>query len=156
MTGSDYLDPHVDLTLFHADDDCDDTLFFQEAITEINPRIKVHSISNGNELCEMLNILQPDIVFLDLDMPKKNGLECLKDIRNNPLYTTIPVIVYSSTTRSSNIETAYEMGADLFFIKPPVFEELRSSLRAILQLDWSNPSKVKELYHINGRYVPFL
>ena len=144
------------LTLFHADDDMDDAMIFQEVIQEISPQIKVHTVHNGHELCELLTSLQPDIIFLDLDMPKKNGLECLIDIRKMKPYTSVPIVVYSSTTRASNIETAYQMGADLFFIKPPVFAELLSSLTAILQLDWSEPSKVKDQYYINGRYTAFI
>ena len=144
------------LNLFYADDDREDALIFQEVIEEINPQIKVRTVHNGNELCELLSLLQPDIVFLDLEMPGKNGLECLVEIRKMKLYTNLPVIVYSSTTRVANIETAYEMGADLFFIKPYTYHELLSSLTTILRLDWSDPSKVKEQYLVNGRYVGFI
>jgi DNA-binding response OmpR family regulator len=144
------------LTLFYADDDKDDALIFQEVIADISSQIKVHTVHNGNELCELLSLLQPDMIFLDLEMPDKNGLECLVEIRKMAAYTNLPVVVYSSTTRLSNIETAYEMGADLFFIKPYTYEELLSSLTTILRLDWSEPSKVKEQYLVNGRYVGFL
>jgi CheY-like chemotaxis protein len=96
------------------------------------------------------------MVFIDLDMPDKNGLECIIEIRKNPAYKTLPLVVFSSANRTHNIETAYEMGADLFFIKPSIYTELISSLIAIRQQDWRNPQKIKERYHINGRYTPFI
>jgi len=143
-------------TIFIADDDNDDLLLFQEALGNVAPAIKLEPVTNGLELLSLLSHLKPDMLFLDLDMPGKNGLECLVDIRKNPLYHRLPVIVFSSTTRPANIETAYEMGADLFFIKPANFNDLTSSIKAIINLNWNNPSQVKEQYLINGRYVAFM
>jgi DNA-binding NarL/FixJ family response regulator len=65
-------------------------------------------------------------------------------------------VIFSSTTRPANIDTAYEMGADLFFIKPSNFNDLISSIKAILSLDWRAPAAVKEQYFINGRYMAFI
>ena len=143
-------------TIFIADDDSDDLLLFQEALGSVDPTIKLEPVTNGIELLSLLNHLKPDLLFLDLDMPGKNGLECLVAIRKNPLYQHLPVIVFSSTTRPANIETAYEMGADLFFIKPANFNDLTSSIKAIIRLNWTDPAHVKEQYLINGRYVAFM
>ena len=88
-------------------------------------------------------------------MPYKNGLECLIEMKIDPLLDKIPAVVFSSTTRPSNIQTAYEMGAHLFFIKPPIYSEYLSSLKAILKLNWAEPDAVKEQYCINGRYAAF-
>jgi DNA-binding NarL/FixJ family response regulator len=97
----------------------------------------------------------PDLLFLDLEMPYKNGLECLVEIRNNEALKHLPVVVFSSTTRPANIQTAYEMGADLFFIKPSVFSDLSNAVSTILKLDWSQPEVIKQQYAINGRYTAF-
>ncbi|HEU0064294.1 MAG TPA: response regulator [Flavisolibacter sp.] len=139
-----------------ADDDIDDHDFFREALNEIAPSIKLTIVNNGDELLNLLNHYIPDFIFLDLDMPCKNGLQCLTEIRANQQIKSIPVVIFSSTSRPANIETAYEMGADLFFIKPSVYNELISSIKAILELNWQNPSRVKEEYFINGRYVAFM
>jgi DNA-binding response OmpR family regulator len=139
-----------------AEDDPDDHDFFTEALNEISVSIKLVAVKNGEELMELLKHFLPDIIFLDLDMPYKNGLECIAEIRANHKLQKIPVVVFSSTTRPSNIDTAYEMGADLFFIKPSVYKDLVSSTKAILNLNWKEPSAVKEQYCINGRYVAFM
>lgn len=139
-----------------ADDDRDDHEFFRDALTQIKPNINLTTVENGEELLSLLKHYIPDFIFLDLDMPGKNGLECLTEIRNNAALKNIPVVIFSSTSRPANIDTAYEMGADLFFIKPSNYNDLVSSINAILQLDWSNPSQVKEKYFINNRFVAFL
>jgi hypothetical protein len=76
-------------------------------------------------------------------------------MRKNPEWEQLPIVVYSSTSRQSNIQTAYEMGAHLFFIKPSVLQEYTNSLKVILNLDWQHPEKVKEQYCVNGRYTAF-
>src|SRR5688500_2039708 len=105
-------------TIFIADDDSDDELLFRHALAEVEPSIKLEATKDGNELLSLLQNLKPDMLFLDLDMPTKNGLECLKAIRSNTVYIDLPIIVFSSTSRKANIDVAYEMGANLFFIKP--------------------------------------
>ncbi|MGZ3922884.1 MAG: response regulator [Flavisolibacter sp.] len=138
-----------------AEDDIDDQNIFQIALEEIDSDIKTHFVSNGKELLTLLQTNQPDLLFLDLDMPYKNGLECLIEMNNNPTLENIPVVVFSSTTKPSNIQTAYEMGAHLFFIKPPIYSDYLSSIKAIFKLDWSDPGSVKGQFCINGRYTSF-
>jgi CheY-like chemotaxis protein len=138
-----------------AEDDIDDQNIFQIALQEVDPAINLDFVSNGKELSTLLQEMKPDLLFLDLEMPYKNGLECLVEIRDNPLLMNLPVVVFSSTTKPSNIQTAYEMGAHLFFIKPPVYQDYLSSIRAILQLNWTNPTAVREDYCVNGRYTAF-
>jgi DNA-binding response OmpR family regulator len=142
--------------IFLADDDEDDVSIFQDMLKEVGPEIKLSIFSDGNELISHLQYLLPDLLFLDLDMPRKNGLECLLSIRKNPASENLPVIVFSSTTRQANIQTAYEMGAHLFLIKSPAFTEYRASIKAVLELGWSDPAAVKEQYCVNGRYTPFV
>src|SRR6478672_5701473 len=131
-----------------ADDDQDDHDFFRDALKEISPGTRLTIVKNGEELIDLLKHYLPDFIFLDLEMPCKNGLECLTEIRSNDKLKSIPVVIFSSTTRPANIETAYEMGADLFFIKPSIYKELTSSINAILALNWKDPSKIKEQYFI--------
>lgn len=138
-----------------AEDDVDDQNIFQLALSEVNPGIGLAFASNGNQLLENIRSQKPDLIFLDLEMPYKNGLECLIEIRDNPALSNIPVIVFSSTTKQSNIQTAYEMGAHLFFIKPPVYSDYLSSIRAILNLDWKQPDSIREQFCVEGRYVAF-
>ena len=138
-----------------AEDDIDDQNIFQIALQEVDPAIELDFVSNGKELSTLLQKTKPDLLFLDLEMPYKNGLECLVEIRDNPILNDLPVVVFSSTTKPSNIQTAYEMGAHLFFIKPPVYKDYLSSIRAILNLNWTDPITVREDYCVNGRYTAF-
>jgi len=138
-----------------AEDDIDDQNIFQIALQEIDPAIQTQFVSNGRELLDLLQTHKPDLLFLDLDMPYKNGLECMMEMQNDPALEKIPVIVFSSTTKPSNIQTAYEMGAHLFFIKPPIYSDYLSSIKAIFKLNWDDPDSVREQYCVNGRYTAF-
>lgn len=138
-----------------AEDDIDDQNIFQIALQEIDAKVQTQFVSNGRDLIKLLAQCKPDLLFLDLEMPYKNGLECLLEIKSNPVLERIPVIVFSSTTKPSNIQTAYEMGAHLFFIKPPVYSDYLSSIKAIFSLNWEDPDLVREQYCVNGRYTAF-
>lgn len=142
-------------TVLLADDDRDDRDAFEDALVIADSTMKLHQVTNGVELMDFLKAFVPDILFLDLEMPRKNGLECLVEIRANPVLKDLPVVVFSSTTRPSNIQTAYEMGAHLFFIKSALFREFIEGVTAILQMDWSTPKAIKEKYCVDGRYAAF-
>jgi PleD family two-component response regulator len=138
-----------------ADDDSDDHLVFENALHEVSKNIKLYPVTNGLELMSLLENFVPDLLFLDLDMPYKNGLECLTEIRANKDTADLPVVVFSSTSRANNIEVAYEMGAHLFFIKPSTYKDLFGAIKTILAKDWQEPYTVKESYKANGTYIPF-
>jgi len=135
-----------------ADDDPDDVEIFTEAV---NNDIQLEVVRDGRQLMALLEHIQPDLLFLDLEMPYKNGLECLVEIRNNEGLKDLPVVVFSSTTRQVNIQTAYDMGGHLFLIKSPIYQELVAGIQTIFQLDWSDPVAIKEQYRINIRYAAF-
>ena len=151
MTGP---NPQINHIMF-AEDDEDDRLFFEDVIRNYNPSIRIDFVSNGLQLMEILPNFLPDLLFLDLEMPYKNGLECLLDIRNNNRLNHLPVIVFSSTTRQANIQTAYEVGAHLFLIKSPTYSEYAGSIKAALDLDWTKPDYIKDQYCVNGRFTSF-
>lgn len=138
-----------------ADDDPDDSMIFKEVLSAINPSIKLDVVTDGLALLSHLQYLVPDILFIDLEMPYKNGLQCLVDIRQNATLEGLPVVVFSSTTRPANIQTAYEMGGHLFLVKSPFYDELKSSIEAILLLDWTKPEEVKAKYCVHNRYAAF-
>jgi CheY-like chemotaxis protein len=149
------IDTKVIANIILAEDDIDDQNIFQIALEEIDSTIQTQFVANGRELLVLLRNSKPDLLFLDLEMPYKNGLECLIEMKSDPELEKIPVIVFSSTTKPSNIQTAYEMGAHLFFIKPPIYSDYLSSIKAIFKLNWADPEAVREQYCINGRYTAF-
>ena len=138
-----------------AEDDADDRMIFEETIQQLDQGIRFQIVSDGDQLLNLLENFLSDILFLDLDMPRKNGLECLISIRSNERIKDLPIVMFSSTSRPSNIQTAYDMGAHLFLIKSSFFQEYTSALKAILKLDWNHPEKIKEQYCLNNRYAAF-
>ena len=133
-------------SIVFAEDDEDDQFYFREAFYEIDKNILVRFVSNGNQLMQLLKNFLPDLVFLDLEMPYKNGLECLVELRNNPLLNKLPAIVLSSTMRPANIQTAYEMGANLFLHKSSRYTEYANCLKQVMSMDWDNPELIREQY----------
>ncbi|SEP35940.1 Response regulator receiver domain-containing protein [Niastella yeongjuensis] len=86
------------------------------------------------ELFDLLskhNFVNSDVIFLDINMPKIDGWECLKQLKNNPDYNSIPVIIYSTSSAKKDIETAYNLGAQLFLSKPEDFRELTKILEVV-------------------------
>jgi CheY-like chemotaxis protein len=138
-----------------ADDDSDDRLFLEDVLHELAPAKSVTSVKDGQELLSLFTHFVPDLLFLDLEMPLKNGLECLKEIRNNPATKELPIVVFSSTNREYNIDVAYEMGAHLFLSKPSSYDDLKLAMQTILSFDWSNPAAITKQYYVNGAYQPF-
>jgi CheY-like chemotaxis protein len=141
--------------IFLADDNIKDCLAFEKAIIDIDVHFKLTTVTNGEELLQLLSHYIPDLLFLDLEMPCRNGIQCLQTIRENKNFERLPVVVFSATSRSNNIQVAYGFGANLFFIKPQDYPELVYSLQHILQMDWTDPTSITARHFINNQYEAF-
>src|SRR5438309_547950 len=86
-----------------ADDDPDHAILFRIILGQVDPSKTLLVARNGRELLDLLKDLVPEMLFLDLRMPCKNGLECLSEIRNNPSLSNLPVVVYSGSWHMSDI-----------------------------------------------------
>lgn len=128
---------HTPLNVLLADDDRDDKDLFIEAVAEVNKQIKVATVEDGVELMNtLINSTQlPDIIFLDLNMPNKNGEQCLKEIRMNELLKNIPVIIYSTSSSAADIETTYKNGATLYIKKPSTYNDLKKVTKRFFSLN---------------------
>jgi DNA-binding response OmpR family regulator len=122
-----------------ADDDPDDRVLFKDAIEQADLNIELKTLDGGVELMDHLmdpaNPL-PYLIFLDLNMPKKNGFECLDEIRKNERLKNLCVIIYSTSSQFKDILDTLNKGANLYFTKPSTFQELVSRLRKVLSLNW--------------------
>jgi DNA-binding response OmpR family regulator len=121
--------------IYLSDDDPDDREFFQVALEEVCPDCKLVTSSNGNELLEQLqnpSSGKPDIIFLDINMPKKNGLESLEEIRSNAALSSIPVIMFSTSNNHEHVGTAQKLGAALYMVKPSDFKLLKNRIYEII------------------------
>src|SRR5881398_3761 len=103
------------LKILYIDDDTDDHEIFGEAVHEINPDMHVVYAKNGQDIDKHLNTASPDIIFLDYNLPLKNGIECLKQIRSSKEFDHIPIVFYS--VYFDKIQEAYENGANYFIVK---------------------------------------
>ncbi len=124
------------LRILLADDDHADRLLFEEAIQESKIHTRVHTVQDGVELMEYLaekNQILPELLFLDLNMPRKNGLECLKEIRSNPLYNDIAVAIYSTSASEKDIEETFSQGANAYINKPNNYKDLKKVLEKVVE-----------------------
>lgn len=134
-----------------ADDDDDDRDLFSEAVHFVDPTISITLRRDGEDLMEHLNQRDPafDLIFLDLNMPRKNGKECLAEIKKNRHFAKTPVIVYTTSLNPVDIDDTYSLGATFFLRKPNSFEELKEILGIILNTQITNQKNSKERFVIN-------
>lgn len=125
------------LHILLADDDRDDQEFFTEAVAAQAPQVKISVADNGEQLMKMLKDgLSPDILFLDLNMPRKDGRECLREIRRDEKLRDLPVIIYSTSSNRQQIDETWHEGANFFLTKPESFGELKKIAAWIFAFDW--------------------
>lgn len=136
------------LNIALADDDEDDRTFFGDALEGVALQAKLSLFKNGEELMDFLKlpkITLPNLIFLDLNMPVKDGMECLREIRQNPKLKNISVAIYSTSSSEKDIEDTFLGGANIYIRKPSSFTQLRETVERVLQIDWqkhtSNLSK---------------
>ncbi|HET6557662.1 MAG TPA: response regulator [Prolixibacteraceae bacterium] len=123
------------LNILLADDDADDRLFFKEAMEEIDLDTMVSFVNDGAQLMYFLNqpeICLPHILFLDINMPIKNGMECLKEIRRSDRFRNMMIVIYSTSGSDNDMQEAFLNGANVYLKKPNNFAELKSSLAHVL------------------------
>jgi DNA-binding response OmpR family regulator len=138
-----------------AEDNKEHCFFFKKALNEIAPDIQFTDVHDGDALISFLENFIPDLLFLDLNMPCKNGMECIKSIRENRIYDSLPIIIFSIAHDDNVIQLTYSLGAHLYFLKPAEYSTLVSGLRSILSMDWNNPKSITEKHLQGGRYVSF-
>ena len=113
-------------------------MLLKEAIQDFSDKIHITSIPDGRELMSRLvQEKQPQLILLDLNMPYKNGTECLKEIKSNPQWQHIPVVVLSTSRNTRDIEQCFNYGANLFFTKPCSFHSLKTLIHSILCINWT-------------------
>ena len=120
-----------------VDDDEDDQLLFIDAIREIDKSIKCSVANDGLEAILSLQTKSPvpDLIFLDLNMPKMNGYQCLAQIKKEMMFKEIPVVIYTTSRIESDRDRTLKMGASYFLTKPSDFSELIYELTRILELE---------------------
>ena len=129
---------NMTLNIVLADDDEGDRLLFEEAMGELKIIHTVHSVNNGMQLMEYLAKIEimPHLIFLDLNMPLKNGMECLKEIRSNANFKNILIAVYSTSAAEKDIDETFINGANVYIKKPNDFVTLKQLLRKAVTMSY--------------------
>jgi CheY-like chemotaxis protein len=117
-----------------VDDDPEDVQFFCNALYETNKPFYCISVSDADEALLFLEntLIIPEFIFLDLNMPRTNGKECLLRLKKNPQSKDIPVIIYSTTSHKKEIDELYKLGASQFITKPYSIHALMNTISEIL------------------------
>ncbi|MGJ8551067.1 response regulator [Winogradskyella wichelsiae] len=121
-----------------ADDDEDDRFFFTEAFEDLKIKNRVSTFKDGIELMEFLEkaSLLPDLLFLDLNMPKKSGIECLKEIKASSKFKEMIIAIYSTSSSEEDVENTFVLGANIYIKKPNDFEKLKKVLSEVVTTNW--------------------
>ena len=120
-------------------------MFFTDAFDELKINTKVSTFNDGVELMNYLNddaSILPNVLFLDLNMPKKNGVECLLEIKQNERFSDIAIAIYSTSSSEEHIEETFVNGANIYIKKPNDFENLKKILSEVVTINWQ--------YHTSG------
>lgn len=144
-------------TFLLVDDDIDDTFLFREVLSEVAPQVALRTAANGQEAIESLMVPAqplPQLIFLDLNMPKMNGKQCLQALKANTRLQHIPVIMYTTSSHSRDIEETMQNGAISFITKPSHISELRTILSSLANNTGNNLEKT--LRHLSNSQNTFI
>ena len=120
-----------------ADDDKDDRFFFSMALEGFSIPTLLDTVVDGEKLMTYLseNLLRlPDVIFLDLNMPRKNGFECLLEIKLNPKLNQLPVIIFSTSYEQEVVNLLYKNGAKYFIRKPSEYLQFKKIVQQTITL----------------------
>lgn len=130
------------LHIYLADDDEDDRSIFIDALQEVDSSIIITEAIDGKQLMNQLTISNPlpDIIFLDINMPMRDGFECLEEIRSHNGNLKKLIIIMLSTSRNPEIiEKAFKLGATFYAVKPNSFDDLKTFIKEVIEIDWFSP-----------------
>ena len=131
-----YTAPHIGFILL-ADDDRDDCIFFKEVLEELSIQNQLIEVHDGEKLMQFLKNETnqiPYVLFLDLNMPRKNGVECLLEIKRDERLKYFPVIIISTSMEQEVVDHLFKSGAQYFVCKPPDFLQLQKMVEQVLTL----------------------
>jgi CheY-like chemotaxis protein len=129
------------ITILLADDDAEDRQLVREALAESRLRNELFTVNDGEELLDYLRrrgeyrsdkqAPRPGLILLDLAMPRMDGREALREIKNDPDLRKIPVVIMTTSSAEGDICKSYDLGASSYITKPVTFDELVKVMQAI-------------------------
>jgi CheY-like chemotaxis protein len=131
----------VNATLLLADDDPDDRLLIKDALDEGRLVVDLRQVEDGEELMDYLHRCGkyaepnsspcPDLILLDLKMPRKSGHQALEEIKANPELRCIPIVILTTSRAEEDVVRSYALGANSFMVKPPAFGTLIEAMKTL-------------------------
>ena len=121
------------------DDDADDREMFREALQQVAPSVHCLEADDGDVALFLLSqpdAQLPDVIFLDLNMPRMNGKQCLIEIKQTDALVHIPVVIYTTSKRVADVEETKNLGAVHFITKPAAFDNICQSIGDALSESW--------------------
>lgn len=119
-----------------AEDDKDDVLIFELALEEANLSVDLRHAEDGDKLFDMLGDNIPDILFLDIQLPCRDGLTCILQIRKNKEYDNLPVVMCTSHAGEKYVDESFRNGANLYMIKSRSLREMAENLKRVFSINW--------------------
>ncbi len=157
MKSDEYIPSPQKLDILLADDDNDDCQFFKEALDELPLHTQLTAVHDGEQLLQLLSKKMndlPHVLFLDLNLPRKNGFACLEEIKRNEKLKELPVIIFSTSYSEHIANQLYKNGAQYYICKPADFSQLKKlilqALTFITKENISQPSKEKFLLSLKS------
>jgi CheY-like chemotaxis protein len=135
--------------IFMIDDDQDDREIFQEAILKCYPYVELNFATDGDEALRILktSTRNPDVIFLDYNMPRMTGVDCLRALKGREKTRSIPVVMYTTSGDAEDKNVTLMLGADHFMTKPNSFDDLCIELKRVLNLienKYRRPGELKD------------
>jgi CheY-like chemotaxis protein len=129
-----------------CDDNWAESPLFEYTLRNIGIDFELDWVDDSLELLIYLTTagILPDIIFLDVNMPGKSGIQCLEEIRSNRNWNHIPIIIQSSAGPARDIEAAFSGGADLFILKSDFSKDFQQILKGIFQRDWTTRTQPRK------------
>ena len=125
------------LTILLVDDDHEEAELFTAALKSVDQTIQFVPAEDGVDLLDSIRKHKPDIVFIDINMPFLNGIECLKAVRSDPEFKYLPIIMYSTSNNQKNIIDSFNNNANLYIVKPDSYRGIIIALEKVLKVNWA-------------------
>ena len=139
-----------EVSIFYVDDDRDDLEVFTAIIAELDQQLSIYTLNDGDKVLHALENPPPapSVLFLDLNMPGKDGFEVLQEIREGKGRRDLPVVIMSTSDDERIISRCYNMGASFYITKANDYIELKKSIVYALAINWNNfkPTAQEFLY----------
>jgi CheY-like chemotaxis protein len=146
------------IEVIFTDDDEDDLEFFRQALEKLETPTNLNTFRDCDKMMKFLerkkDTPSPDIIFLDINIPKKDGLTCLMELRSKPRFQKVPIIMFTTSLRPLDVQQSYIKGANLYIKKPSGFNELVTTMQKLFSKQWIGRLMKMERVHLYRPDIP--